>query len=208
MARQRLPAEERREQILEVAVKLFSRNGFDRTTIREIARAAGINEATIYKHFETKEELYDAIIERFIEFGSQLLKRTDLEKHEQLEELLSSVATELLGLMNRDTTLPRLLLYSALQNHPFCERFYREISSSFLGVLEERLRQGQLENRYLDSIDPVVTARSFLGMMVFYVISQHIVDAKQWEPIDAGEYASQTIGIFLRGICTEQEGRK
>ncbi len=208
MARQRLPAEQRREQILEAAVKLFSRNGFDRTTIREIARAAGINEATIYKHFETKEKLYDAIIERFIEFGSQLIKRTDLEKHEQLPELLSSVATELLGLMNKDTTLPRLLLYSALQNHPFSERFYREISSAFLGILEERLRQGQLERRYRASIDTAASARSFLGMMIFYVISQHIVGAKRWEPIDAGEYARQTVDIFLHGICTEQEGGK
>src|SRR5574337_501242 len=59
----RLSAEERREQIVEVAVELFSRKGFRGTRTREIAETAGISEAMIYKHFATKRELYSAIIE-------------------------------------------------------------------------------------------------------------------------------------------------
>ena len=61
--RERLSGEERRRQIVETAVDLFSRKGFRGTTTREIAEAAGISEAMIFKHFATKRELYSAIIE-------------------------------------------------------------------------------------------------------------------------------------------------
>ena len=61
--RERLSGEERRQQIVEAAIDLFSRKGFRGTTTREIAEVAGISEAMIFKHFTTKQELYSAIIE-------------------------------------------------------------------------------------------------------------------------------------------------
>ena len=208
MARQRLPAEQRREQILEEAVKLFSRNGFDRTTVREIARAAGINEATIYKHFETKEALFDAIIEGFIEFGSQLMGHTAPREIGPLPETISAVARGLLGHLTRDTTLPRLMLYSALQGHSLSERFYKEITSAILKQIEEKLRRGQLEGIYRSAVDPFIAARAFLGNLIIFIFSQQILGAKRWEPINVDEYARQTVDIFLHGICTEREGDK
>src|SRR3970040_199385 len=61
--KERLSGEERRQQIVDAAVDLFSRKGFRGTTTREIAEVAGISEAMIFKHFATKRELYSAIIE-------------------------------------------------------------------------------------------------------------------------------------------------
>src|SRR5437868_11273536 len=60
----RMAAEDRRQQILDVAVQLFSQKGFRGTTTKEIALAAGVNEAIIFRHFATKRELYTAIIDR------------------------------------------------------------------------------------------------------------------------------------------------
>jgi TetR/AcrR family transcriptional regulator len=60
--RVRVSGEERRRQIIEAATTLFSRKGFRGTTTREIARAVGVSEAMLFKHFATKEELYAAII--------------------------------------------------------------------------------------------------------------------------------------------------
>ncbi|MFM8393922.1 MAG: TetR/AcrR family transcriptional regulator, partial [Acidobacteriota bacterium] len=59
----RMAAVDRRQQIIEVALELFSQRGFQGTTTREIAQAAGVNEATIFRHFATKGELYAAIID-------------------------------------------------------------------------------------------------------------------------------------------------
>src|SRR3954470_6673561 len=62
-SQQRFSAEDRRHQILNVAKTLFSRKGYEGTTTREIALAAKVNEAIIFRHFPTKEELYWAVID-------------------------------------------------------------------------------------------------------------------------------------------------
>src|ERR1700679_2619741 len=59
----RMAANDRRNQLIEVAIDLFSRKGFGGTTTREIAAAAGVTEAIIFRHFATKEDLYKAILD-------------------------------------------------------------------------------------------------------------------------------------------------
>ncbi len=60
----RLTAVQRSEQLLDVAEELFARKGFDRTSIGDIARAAGVTRPIVYEHHGSKEGLYLASIER------------------------------------------------------------------------------------------------------------------------------------------------
>jgi AcrR family transcriptional regulator len=60
----RLPAAERREQLLETAVDLFARRGYAGATTAELARAAGVTEPILYRHFASKKDLFIAVIER------------------------------------------------------------------------------------------------------------------------------------------------
>jgi TetR/AcrR family transcriptional regulator len=61
-ARVRLPAEERRAAVLETAYRVFSRGTYHGTTTAEIARAAGVSEPILYRHFPSKRDLYLACI--------------------------------------------------------------------------------------------------------------------------------------------------
>ena len=61
--RTRLSADERRKQIVSVATELFSKKGFHGTKTREISQAGNVSEAMIFRLFETKEKLYEAIVE-------------------------------------------------------------------------------------------------------------------------------------------------
>ena len=63
----RIPGSTRREQILEVATNLFARQGYEGTTTRQISQECGINEALVFRHFATKEDLYWSVIERKID---------------------------------------------------------------------------------------------------------------------------------------------
>src|SRR5512145_2627570 len=58
----RLTADERRNAIVTAATKVFAENGFHGTTTRELAKAAGVSEALLYKHFPSKESLYAAML--------------------------------------------------------------------------------------------------------------------------------------------------
>ena len=61
MRAQRLSCEERKEAIVKAVLPIFARNGFANTTTRELAKAAGVSEALLYKHFPSKESLYAEI---------------------------------------------------------------------------------------------------------------------------------------------------
>ena len=60
----RLPAAKRREQLLDSAADLFATYGYARATTSQLARAAGVTEPIIYRHFSSKRELFVALIER------------------------------------------------------------------------------------------------------------------------------------------------
>jgi AcrR family transcriptional regulator len=66
----RLPAAERREQLLSVALGVFSEKGFHGASMNDVADAAGVTKPVLYQHFESKRELYMALID---EAGERLL---------------------------------------------------------------------------------------------------------------------------------------
>ena len=74
----RLPSSERRQAIVDSVTCVFAEKGFHGTTTRELARAAGVSEALIYKHFPSKESLYAAMLDAcakgpaFVEFNRLL----------------------------------------------------------------------------------------------------------------------------------------
>ena len=59
----RLPASKRREQLLDKAAELFAKNGYARATTAQLAKAAGVTEPIIYRHFKSKRDLFVALIE-------------------------------------------------------------------------------------------------------------------------------------------------
>lgn len=63
-AASRLPAGERRASIEEAAARLFARHGYARTTVEQIVAAAGVSKPILYRHFESKRELYRRLLER------------------------------------------------------------------------------------------------------------------------------------------------
>jgi AcrR family transcriptional regulator len=61
----RLPRAQRREQILAAATKAFARNGFTATGLDDVAAEAGITRVILYRHFDSKTDLYEAVLDRF-----------------------------------------------------------------------------------------------------------------------------------------------
>jgi AcrR family transcriptional regulator len=63
-SKQRMPAAERQRRIEEAAIRLFAERGPDVTTVEDIVRAAGVTKPMLYRHFESKQELCIALLER------------------------------------------------------------------------------------------------------------------------------------------------
>ena len=121
-AHKRMTGEDRRHQILEVAIDLFSKRGFGGTTAKQIAEAAQVSEAIIFRHFATKQDLYAAILDfKAQEAGKDQWMEELREIAEQQDDakLFTALATRMIKSYCADRSFQRLIAYSALDGHEF-----------------------------------------------------------------------------------------
>lgn len=198
--RVRFTAQGRRTQILQVASRLFAGQGYNGTTTRHIAEASGVNEALIFRHFPTKEDLYWAVIEEKCEAASW---RADLEARlssgSSDREVFQGIAANILEGRRKDPSLGRLLLFSALENHRLSERFFRTNVAQYYELLAEyiarRIREGIFRK-----VDPMLAARGFLGMINYHFQVQELFGGKRHQPYEDGEAAEILTDLWLNGM--------
>ncbi len=197
--KERLSAEERRQQIVEVAVELFSRKGFRGTRTREIAEAAGISEAMIYRHFATKRELYSAIIEAKSATEELLASAATAAQGKDDAGVLRAVGLKMIEQTVRDPSLMRLLLFSALEGHELSEIFFESRVKRLHQFLSRYIRIRIKEGRFR-SIDALVAARGFIGMIVHYLLIHKLFGVKRPRHSSPEEVVELFVSIFLKGI--------
>ena len=197
----RLAAKDRRLQLIETAMRLFSEKGFYGTTTQQIARAAGVNEAIIFRHFATKEELYWAVVSSRVEASGRHRKlRQHLDPDGDEREVLTAVAETLLNRSREDAALTRLLFFSALRNPELSENFFRTYMAENFELVAAYFRKGMQAGRFR-RLDPVVAARGFLGMMVYHYLVQELF-AGGAQKFDSHAVARQLVDIWLDGVST------
>jgi AcrR family transcriptional regulator len=199
----RMAGEERRLQILNLAVSLFSQKGFRGTTTREIAQAAGISEAMVFRHFANKEELYSAILDHKAcndsafdprEAVSEAVKRKD--DHAVFEGL----AFHALEHHECDTQFHRLLLHAALERHELADMFWERNVRPLYEFLGSYIRQRQSEGAMIE-IEPVVVVRAFVGMVIHHSLNNNLWDQKRSLLNISNEEAARSFAkILLSGI--------
>ena len=203
----RMTGDARREQILQTAVDLFSKRGFKGTTTKEIAKAAGVSEAMVFRHFASKDELYGAILHN--KGCQEGVQRFPWDENEELIEAIKqkddfavfyNLAINALDKHHSDVGFMRLLFYSALEEHDLAERFFGEFVARIYGFIggyiEERQRDGAFRE-----FEPKIAVRAFMGMMIHHSLNNILWD-KQRNILDITneEAAKNFAEILLRGI--------
>jgi len=202
----RMAGGERREQIVRVAMRLFSERGFRGTTTKEIARAASVSEAIIFRHFATKEELYAAILDMKACAGNMSqLRETFAESVKRGDDraVFESVALTMLQHHEEDAEFLRLLLYSALEGHElfkmFWERNVRELSDFLRNYVRERQKAGALRE-----MEPRLVGRAFAGMILHQSLSNNLFDkSRSLLDISNERAAREFTKILLHGTSTK-----
>lgn len=198
--KERLSGEERRQRIVEAAVDLFSRKGFRGTTTREIAEAAGISEAMIFKHFATKRELYSAIIEVKSETEELLASAAEAAQGKKNDAgVFRAVGLKMMEQTERDPSLMRLLLFSALEGHELSEIFFESRVRRLHEFLSSYIRK-RIEDGRFRSVDALVVARGFIGMIVHYLLIHEVFGVKRPPRTSPEEVVEVFVSIFLKGI--------
>ena len=165
--KKRMTGSNRKQAILEAARPLFAQNGFHGTSVRDIARAADVSEALLYKHFPSKEVMYDEILDY-----AGAVSDTALDKLKDLQPgtgtlvlhvyfLARLILFEVPGLQERQHLHERLLFRSLLGDTKYARSHFGNvqdtladsISACFDAAIEAgHRRSGRLISDFFDDV--------------------------------------------------------
>jgi len=201
----RLSSSDRRKQILEVATELFARNGFDGVTTRQVADAAGITEAMVFRHFATKDDLYWEVLS-VKSAPDDIKKRLTEQLNSDVDpmEIFTSIARHVLNRNLQDPAKSRLLLFSGLENHRLSRRYFKTYMSEWYEMLAGYIRRQIAEGKFR-RVDPLLAARGFIGMLFHHYLVQELFGGGKYQSYDVEEVARTMAELWLGGICCEPE---
>jgi len=157
--------ENKRKKIQDVANKLFSKKGFENTTTRDIAEAAGISNASLYYYFDSKEDLLYRILHEAISTGLSKIKDVERSDQSPKEKLLVfiEVFTKYYTIHpDRMKLLGRVHNSLAPGHNKALDDIRRDYVNILVGILEDLRKQGQI----LD-IDTTICSFAFFGMVAW-----------------------------------------
>jgi AcrR family transcriptional regulator len=195
-----------RKQILDASLKLFSDKGFARTSVRDIARAAGITDAAIYYHFQSKRDLLEALIEeRGFTSALEGLERAEVD-HTSIgpEAAISGIATSALDLMYANRDLMKVLLVQAMAEDPVAMEEYRTLVLRWTKA-EARILKHYMQHRMMASEDPDELAQQLvvtvIGAFADYLMSPSEEEAPAGTPPDLVRHIEASMHHIVHGIA-------
>ncbi|WP_136605518.1 TetR/AcrR family transcriptional regulator [Paenibacillus dokdonensis] len=185
------------ERILLATINLMAEKGYDSTTTKEIALAAGVNEVTLFRHFGTKEKLLEAAFSRF-HYGNEMTKLFNEGLKGHLHEDLLIVSRTYHNIMNRNrklisialkgsSTLPDSVLQEASRN----PKHLKNLLADYLTTMSS-------EGKVVSS-NPEIQALSFMWMNYGAFISGlNAKDTVSEDTLD--EFIEESVSLFTKAL--------
>lgn len=166
--------DETRAQIVSAARREFARRGFDATTIRDIADAAGVRMGTLYRRIESKQSLFAEIVENYDEQLDALLRVALTTEAESEVESLDALAFGVAYAARRfkDEAHMMSLIWNRQQESQSSVNRYVARTGERLGLLADLLRQGQEQGRVQKFAAPDILA-SYVRSVVWNASGRH-----------------------------------
>jgi AcrR family transcriptional regulator len=192
----RVSSQERQASLIASASALFAAKGFNGTTTKEIAKAAGISEALVFKYFPTKRALYAAILKEKVTV-SELLEAVEEAAKKRDDRLVFTLIASYRIRPGVDPTLLRLLLFSALEGHELSDMFFGKQHKVFYDHLATYI-QTRIQERAFRKVDPLLAARAFIGMVVHHRLLHEIFHVPMHRSHE--ETVATYVELFLNGL--------
>lgn len=193
--------EQRRQQIIDGALKTFARKGFEKATNKDIAEAAGIGSpGLIYHYFKDKADLFQQVVKQRVPVLRLLMHPEPLMDLPPREGLLIIGRGYLQALAQpSNVALFRLLIGEAMRKPHIADMINQIIPGRAFAALSAYLAR-QMDAGRLRRIDPGIATRSFLGPLMLYILSREIFPQPDRDTLDPETMVAAAIDIFLNGM--------
>lgn len=195
-----LKSREKFTRIIDAALAVFGEKGYYNATMAEIAKAAGVSEATIYEYFGSKEDLLFAIPGE--------ITRQAVEFLENMTPYIKGAANKIRAIVYGYYRLYRenpdyssLVLLDLKHNRKFMEtESYRSVRRA-AGFILEAVREGMESGEFRNDIDPFLVRSMILGTIEHIFFRWHLTGRKE----DVTDFVDDLMELLTKGIGRERE---
>jgi len=200
MRRTKEEAAQTRQQLLNAALSIFSRQSFDATTLEEVAEAAGVTRGAIYHHFGSKADLFQALIEEASTQGGEVVQQA-ISGGGSFTDITRRVLEHTLTLLEENRRFRETMALSLFRSGSSPElealaqmRYEQAITqvTQLAGFFQAGIDQGALR----PDLDPFTAARGFLayqnGLAMLWLSNRDAFSIK--------DQASQFADLFMKGV--------
>jgi len=185
-------------------LRLFSERGFARTTVRDIARAAGITDAAIYYHFESKRDLLEALVEER-GFLNSLQNLERLTADLPLAETVIWMARGAINLMDDNRDFLRLIIMEGLGGDDAALEQYRHLIDLWENALRVVLGRYASRGDFPTASVPTLARQIIYTILMAFednLLGRHIVDGAtpQQRRDGQAEFVSNALGGVLNAV--------
>jgi AcrR family transcriptional regulator len=185
-----------KDRILESGLRVFSMKGYIGATTREIARVAGVAEVTLFRHFSSKERLFEAVVNRYSFLPALKGLLPELKKM-AYQDALPEIASRFLEIMEQRRDLLRIVL-GEMHRSPKLREMSRRFTGEMFRTLASYFKDLQ-DRGVLRDFDTEYAARAYLGMFFSYFIREGVIRGKKIRKADLEAVASRFSDIFAQG---------
>jgi AcrR family transcriptional regulator len=182
-----------REGILEAAARIFSKKGFHATSMQDIAEAVNLQKASLYYHFESKQEILIAILDHALDLINGRLELVLLQSLSPEEKLRQAMITYMQTIAENQN-LSAVLLLELRSLDPELKARHASRREKFERLWRDLIIEGVQEGKF-DSVDPSMTGRAILGVMN-WTVTWYRGDGQK----SATEIANLFADLLLKGL--------
>jgi AcrR family transcriptional regulator len=197
---EQMSKKERTQQAIEqAAYALFMEQGFNATSMRQIAERAGLALGGIYNHYPSKEAIFHAIILERHPY-KQILPLILSAQGETPEEFIRAAAEAVVKTLGHRTEFMKLMFIEIVEfDGRHVSALAREIVPQLLPAFERMVRH----RKSLRSIHPAVLLRSFLGLFFSYYVTDMFIKGSALARLMPRNSFDSFVDIYLHGVLKE-----
>lgn len=190
-------------EIIDAAMDVFAEKGFAAAKLDEVASRAGVAKGTLYRYFETKDDLFRAVAQAAIASNLEAIQSGAETFEGSLAEFLPVLLARAASL-GGDSRLPAIarMVISESRSFPDLARVWHDdVASKVLALLSGIIARGQKRGEIQDG-DPRLHAFSIIGPMMMAILFREIFGGTGAELPDLSSLAKQHADTVLRGLKT------
>ena len=192
---------EQQRQVLDSVMQLASSRGLGEITLEQLTRASGVPAFDIIRHYQSKENILAAVLERELELMAGSVPTPELRfPNETLRDELQVLSKIMLQEYRRRLPFLGKLLIEAIQNPEVGSLFYRKFIQQgrllFAEFLNIRKQRGELR----EDVDVEAAAAMFISALSGILLVVELFGGEQVEPLDEERLVRELTTVFLHGI--------